>query len=98
MVERPRTPPRPAPATHGSFRTVRASLEDDRHRAVVHELERHARAEAACGDVDALLPKRGTERLVERLGLLRRRRVAEARPVAPGRIYSYADDNARMPP
>ena len=47
-------------------------LEHDRDRAVVVELDGHARAEHAGLDVDAELAERLAERLVERLGLLRR--------------------------
>ena len=51
------------------------SAEDDRHRAVVDELELHARAEAAALDgAHALGREALANALVERLGELRRAR------------------------
>ena len=73
-------------------------VEDDRHRAVVHDLDLHAGAEGAGRDRDPLLPERGAERLVERLGLLRPRGGREARAVALGRVgdqRELADDERR---
>jgi hypothetical protein len=54
-------------------------LDDERHRSVVHQLHRHARAERSGRGTQA----RGTyaldESLVERLGPGRRRRLVERR-------------------
>lgn len=50
---------------------MKASLvdvEDDRHGAVVDELDFHAGAEDAAGDGHAELLERGAEALVQRLG------------------------------
>src|SRR5262249_20628056 len=52
-------------------------VEHERHRAVVHERERHPRAEAPRGDVTSGAACPGHERLVERLGARRRRGVGE---------------------
>ena len=57
-------------------------LEDDRDRPVVDELDGHACAEEAGRDAHALLAERLAEGLVERLGLVGRRCLGEARPVA----------------
>src|SRR5205807_2516405 len=64
----------PRPCSSGS--------QHDRDRPVVHELYLHPRTEDARRDLDAERPKRLAEPLVERLGLLRRGRGREARPVA----------------
>ena len=63
-----------------------SSVDDDRHRPVVDELDRHLRAEDAGRHLDAELAERRAERLVERLGLLGRRGVGEARAVALRRV------------
>src|SRR5215204_4093102 len=61
-------------------------LEHDRDRTVVHELDRHPRAEAAGLDADARLAKGGAERLVQLLGVLGSRGLGEARPVPLRRV------------
>ena len=60
----------------------RVTVEHDRHRAVVHELDVHLRAEDARLDRHAERAQLGAEPLVERLRLLGRRGLREARPVA----------------
>ena len=63
-----------------------ADVEDDRHRAVVDELDLHAGAEDAAGDPDALRLERLAERFVERLRALGPRGAEEARPVSLRRV------------
>src|SRR5262245_33416096 len=58
-----------------------SQLEHDRHRPVVHELDLHLRAEDTGRDRDAERSQLVAEPLVERLGDLRGRSAAEARPV-----------------
>ncbi len=57
-----------------------------RDRPVVHELDLHLRAEDTGRDLDAQLPQRSAEPLVERLGHLRARGVGEGRPVPLRRV------------
>src|SRR5512133_3006306 len=54
-------------------------VENDRDRAVVDELDPHARAEDARFDRDAQFPKRGAEALVEQSRLIGRGCLREAR-------------------
>src|SRR6478672_1914521 len=61
-------------------------VEDDRDGPVVHELELHPGTEDTCCDRRPERAQRRAEAVVERLGLLRPRRLGEARPVAPGRV------------
>jgi hypothetical protein len=69
------------------FRPVSASrLEHDRDRPVVHELDRHARAEDPGRDLDAEVAERLREPLVERLGVLGPCRFCERRTVALARV------------
>src|SRR5205814_1402392 len=78
---------------------LRPDVEDDRYRPLVRELDFHPSAEDARRDRDAELPERGAERLVQRLGLLGRRRGGEARTVALRRIRQQRElaDDERGP-
>jgi hypothetical protein len=67
-------------------RFVVSDREDDRHRPVVDELDPHARAEDAGLDLQPEGTQRLAEGVVERLGLVRRRRGGEARPVSLARV------------
>src|SRR5262249_12471451 len=71
----------------GSREVYRMALfEHDRDRSVVHELDLHPGAEDARLDGDAELAERVAEPVVDRLGALRARSAAEARPVALRRV------------
>src|SRR2546423_4615743 len=61
---------------------LRPGVEDDRYRAVVHQLYVHACAEDPLLDRNAERAKRVAEALVQRLRHVRRRCVGEARAVA----------------
>ena len=73
-----RRPPDAAPV--GRSRVL--GLQQDRHRPVVDQLDVHVGAEDAGLDRHALGAQRLDERLVDRLAVLGRRGVGEARPVA----------------
>jgi hypothetical protein len=64
------------------IRKVESGLQDDRDGPVVGDLDFHARAEDAMGDVDALVLQSSAESFIERLRLLGTSGVREARPVA----------------
>jgi len=69
-------------AAHAQGRfSGRLHVEHDRDRAVVLDLDEHPRAEDAGCDLDALGGERRAEGFVDRLGLLGRGRVGEARAV-----------------
>ena len=70
----------------GRLAGLRLEVEDDRHRAVVDQLDLHLRAEDARLHADAFRAERLDEALDERLRLRARRRVGEARPVALSRV------------
>ena len=81
-------------ATHTTETTARrleisSDVENDRHRAVVDELDPHASTEDAARDRYALCSERVAEPLVERLREVGRRRVGEARAVALRGIRLY---------
>src|SRR6266511_89742 len=84
--------PGPPPATGtgrapgGAPRLRFLSIEDDRHRALVDELDLHAGAEDATLDVHALGAERVAEALVEQNGCVRRSGAGKARPVALTRV------------
>src|SRR4051812_25913461 len=92
------------PCTHDlrtasvATRPARLQLEGERDGAVVDELDAHPGAEDAGLDGDPLRPQRLAERLVERLRLLRRRCLREARTVALARVCEQrelTDDERR---
>jgi hypothetical protein len=72
------------------------SAEDDRDRAVVHELDGHSRAEGAALDRNAELQERLTEARVERLRSCVRRRAGEARPAPLRRVLLLSQVNRRL--
>src|SRR5215211_2349636 len=72
-----------------------ADVEDDRHRAVVDELDLHPRAEDAGLDGDSQMTERAAEAFVDRLRLLRTSRARERGAVSPrgvGDERELADD------
>src|SRR5919205_2278980 len=82
----------------GATRIAKPLLfEDDRHRPVVDEFDRHASAEDTGLDGDALRAQRGAEAVIERFRGLRRRGLAEARSVPLARIGDERElaDNER---
>jgi hypothetical protein len=74
----------------------RLSVEDNRHGAVVEQIDRHACAEDAALDRHALCGKRRTEPFVERIGLLGQRGSGEARPVALAGVLSLSEVNRTL--
>src|ERR687888_2069533 len=78
--------------------SVSPPVENDRDRALVHQLDLHPRAEGAGLDVYPERAQRLAEALVERLGSLGRSRVGEARPVPLRRVREQrelTDDEGR---
>ncbi len=74
---------------------VPLGIEQDRHGAVVPDLDEHAGAEGALCDLDALPFQGGAERFVDGLRLLGAGGVREARPIALRRVREereLADD------
>src|SRR5215831_5469690 len=69
-----------------------ASPENGGDRAVVHQLDRQARAEDAGFDVDRERAKLRAEALVRRLRLLGPGRLGEARPVTFRRVSVASDE------
>ena len=69
-------------ATSPGSRLVRGEVEHQRHRAVVEQLDGHARAEAADLDGNAAAPQGIAERGDERLGVLRTSGALERRTAA----------------
>jgi hypothetical protein len=65
-----------------AFAAVASRFEDERHRAVVDQLDGHARTEGTRLDPDAEVAERFGEALVQRLGDLRARGVRERGAVA----------------
>ena len=89
--------------THRSFEVTIGLAEnrhldgdDDRHRAVVDQLDRHPRAEDAGGDLDVQLAESHAEGFAERFCLVGRRCPGEARAVALCRIVLSSEVNSTM--
>ena len=74
----------------------RSYLEDERDRAVVHELDLHPLAEDALLDGDAELAKRVAEAFVDGLRVLGTCRARERRTVPLSRVLSPSAVNRRM--
>jgi hypothetical protein len=72
------------PAPDGNGSGIGRQIDDERDRPVVHELDRHARAEAAAGDLEAGGTPELDQALESGTSLLGRRRALERRP-APAR-------------
>src|SRR5919198_6584236 len=78
--------------------SVSPPVENDRDRALVHQLDLHPRAEGAGLDVYPERAQRLAEALVERLGFLGRSGLGKARPVSFGRVREQrelTDDEGR---
>src|SRR5712691_6235687 len=77
-------------------RTGSESVQHDRHRAVVHEFDRHARAEHASLDVRTFCRELLAEPLIEGIRLLGRSRPREAGAVALPRVLSLSEVNRKI--
>jgi hypothetical protein len=71
-------------------------FEDDRDRPVIRQVDRHPCSERAAFDVDAFVAHRVAETEIERLGLLRRRGLGEARTISAAGVLSLSDVNRKI--
>src|SRR5205807_3868146 len=85
--------------TRARLRRRQLRVQYDRHRSVVDELDRHARAEDAALHRNATAGKRSAELQVKGFCLFRRRGLRKARPVSLARVCQQRElaHNERRP-
>jgi hypothetical protein len=80
----------------GTARRKVASIQDDRHGPVVHELHRHPRPKRPPLDRNALVDQRVAEAVVERFGELGRSGFCEARTVSSTGVLCLSEVNRKI--
>src|SRR5437763_16542450 len=85
--------PGPYPGAGVGILDALSGLDQQGDGAVVYELDRHPRAEAAAPRTESL-----ADRLVQRLGLLGRRGADEARALSPARVAVQREVGAAQAP